>query len=418
MEVRDSIYCFEIARRSVGRAALHLGIENMSETALDVMADVLLNYLHRVGRSLSHLAETNGRTSAHVNLLDALRACEMEAAPAVQQMHLRDPNTDDSLYHKPNVASNSQSLMINANSRDWKGLACFLFGPKWLEDDEKQPVEQVAQASAGGGKQFPKAAESNKAQGWQAPYPDEIPHFPQASETCANPHPLAAKQILSLHSAAEDDGNLQTVEDEEAALQGIPDNAFLESSWGSMTAKKRKLEDEDVVMAEAADTEQSPATKKTKLNDGTADAAAAAKPDESAEKENSDEDKPKEEESKEAVEEKPDSHPHVPSFYPQPPSFIGNGQEGSIKVLDVDPTAEGPASEDKAEYSHQVRSSLVQLGSYWGSGWDGEPNTKLAVPVGRVEAQPMSSSIVPLGRASGSRVSRILEGSLDAAAMQ
>mmetsp|Transcript_20594 Transcript_20594/g.50573 ORF Transcript_20594/g.50573 Transcript_20594/m.50573 type:complete len:415 (+) Transcript_20594:65-1309(+) len=414
MEVRDSIYCFEIARRSVGRAALHLGIENMSETALDVMADVLLNYLHRMGRTLSHLAETNGRTSAHVNLLDALRTCEMEAAPAVQQMHLRDPNTDDSLYHKPNISSNSQNLTTNANSRDWKGLACFLFGPKWLEEDEK-PAEQVAQASAGGGKQFPKAAESNKARGWQAPYPDEIPHFPQASETCANPHPLDAKQILSLHSGEADDGKLQTAGDEEATLQGIPDDAFIESSWGSMASKKRKkLEDEDVVMADA-DKEQSPASKKTKLNEGNADAAKA---EENAETEKKDENEPKEEETKETTEEEPDSHPHVPSFYPQPPSFIGSGPEGSIKVLDVDAIAEGSAPEDKVEYSHQVRSSLVQLGSYWGSGWDAEPNTKLAVPVGRVEAQPVSSSIVPLGRASGSRVSRILEGSLDAAAMQ
>ncbi|KAL3934187.1 MAG: hypothetical protein SGBAC_010042 [Bacillariaceae sp.] len=387
----------------------------MSETALDVMADVLLNHLHRVGRTLSHLAETNGRTSAHVNLLDALRACEMEAAPAVQQMHLRDPNMDDSLYHKPQVPTTSQNLAGNANSRDWKGLACFLFGPKWLEEDEK-PAEQVSQASAGGGKQFPKSAGSNKTLGWQAPYPDEIPHFPQASETCANPHRLAAKQMLSLHSAAADDGTLQTAEDVEAKLQGVPDDAFTESPWGSVASKKRKVEDEDAVMTDADNKEQSPASKKAKLNDNTAD--AAAKPEDKAENEQKDEEKPKEEETKETVEEEPDAHPHVPSFYPRPPSFIGNGPEGSIKVLDVDTAAEGSAPEDKEQFSHEVRSSLVQLGSYWGSGWDGEPNTKLAVPVGRVEAQPASSSIVPLGRASGSRISRILEGSLDAAAMQ
>mmetsp|Transcript_76354 Transcript_76354/g.154977 ORF Transcript_76354/g.154977 Transcript_76354/m.154977 type:complete len:97 (+) Transcript_76354:1-291(+) len=91
--------------------------------------------------------------------------------------------------------------------------------------------------------------------------------------------------------------------------------------------------------------------------------------------------------------------------------------------------------------SRGVRSSLVKLGSgtsntiYWGSGWENNNNnnkqSSLAVPMGRKaglsgsaplgpggRTAPPDDPIVPLNRASGSRVSRVLEGSMDAAAMQ
>jgi len=76
----------------------------------------------------------------------------------------------------------------------------------------------------------------------------------------------------------------------------------------------------------------------------------------------------------------------------------------------------------------QVRSALVSLGQhYWGSGWDEHQSnekasetaasanlTNLVVPQGRAGADTsIQPQIVPLGRASGSRVSRILEGSMD-----
>jgi hypothetical protein len=76
-----------------------------------------------------------------------------------------------------------------------------------------------------------------------------------------------------------------------------------------------------------------------------------------------------------------------------------------------------------------VRSSLVHMGmqqqqqGYWGSYHtdDAQQAAILAnvrVPQGRLtednQGNP-SAVVVPLGRASGSRVSRILEGSMDAA---
>jgi hypothetical protein len=404
MEVPDSIYSFEIARRSVGRAALHLGIENMSETALDVMADVLLNYLSRVGKTLSHLVETNGRTSAHVNILDAFRACEMEASPAVQQLHLRDPHQDDQLY------TTVAAALDNSNTRDWKGLASFLYGPKWLDEKEE---EQLPNEPAGG-KHFPSSTGDEKTkpgQGWQAPYLDEVPQFPQASKTCANPHPLAPQVGLSLHRAKEeiDESNAESAEIE---LQNIPDDIFI-GSWGSMTSKRKKrvmISDasEDVEMIDAAKDSSSPAAKKIKLSNGNG--AKLTK------REKSEADKKKEESTEPNIPQT--SHPHVPSFYPEPPSVKATAKE-SRKVLDIESMPEQQFKEEiLSEGSHGVRSSLVQLGSYWGSGWDAPTvNTKLAVPLGRREGE-QRSAIVPLGRASGSRVSRILEGSMDAATMQ
>jgi hypothetical protein len=49
----DASYCTEIARRSVARAALHLGMEGMEGEALDVLGSVLLGYMEMVRFMLS-----------------------------------------------------------------------------------------------------------------------------------------------------------------------------------------------------------------------------------------------------------------------------------------------------------------------------------------------------------------------------
>lgn len=47
-EEKDKQYSHEIAKRSVARAALHLGITSMSSEALDVMGDALITFLERI----------------------------------------------------------------------------------------------------------------------------------------------------------------------------------------------------------------------------------------------------------------------------------------------------------------------------------------------------------------------------------
>lgn len=44
----DTAYCTEIARRSVARAALHLGMEGMEGEALDSLGSILLGYMEMV----------------------------------------------------------------------------------------------------------------------------------------------------------------------------------------------------------------------------------------------------------------------------------------------------------------------------------------------------------------------------------
>ena len=48
----DMEYCAELSRKAVARAALHLGIESISGDTLNVLGDVLLSYLERVGHAL------------------------------------------------------------------------------------------------------------------------------------------------------------------------------------------------------------------------------------------------------------------------------------------------------------------------------------------------------------------------------
>uniref|UniRef100_A0A7S4AG21 Transcription initiation factor TFIID subunit 8 n=1 Tax=Pseudo-nitzschia australis TaxID=44445 RepID=A0A7S4AG21_9STRA len=186
--VKDSVYSFEVARRAVGRAALHLGIDSMTEQALDVMADVLLQYLTRTGQAMSHLAESSRRTSAHVNVLDAFQACQLVTSPAVARLHLQEPEEEEDIIEKASegatsdgISSNgitgssngghhsisrSSSTSINGggvtqpngisstasqSSTGWKGLAAFAFGPKWLEETNEEDYlmeKSIAAANA------------------------------------------------------------------------------------------------------------------------------------------------------------------------------------------------------------------------------------------------------------------------------
>jgi hypothetical protein len=179
--VKDEIYSFEIARRVVGRAALHLGIDSMTEQALDVMADVLLQYLTRTGQALSHLVESSRRTSAHVNVLDTFQACQLVTSPAVGRLHLQEPEEEEEEILSPTTNINSStsadgtSLLTSTNNGNsntanggnasssstnpsngssmkssqksssysvtgWQGLAEFVFGPKWLEEKDEEDL--------------------------------------------------------------------------------------------------------------------------------------------------------------------------------------------------------------------------------------------------------------------------------------
>ena len=536
--IKDPMYTFEVARRAVGRAALHLGIDSMTEQSLDVMADILLQYLARTGRALSHLAESSRRTSAHVNVLDAFQACQLVTAPAVGRLHLQEPDEEEEeemvVAPKPSEGSTTEGVSVNggsggasavgspiasvprngtqpksnvsssssSSSTSWKGLASFVFGPNWLQekDDEEYLMELAAkngenasavqgrELAAGGGKVFPAALENGdgpelgvgdnqrrkRRKGWDAPYPDEIQTFPRASLTCANPHALPARVTGGLSTAASnvvayrkvdvdadeaDDDEQETVNE----LEALSDEVFLPESieesglvggsgWGSIDGKRKRdrptqnqvtnsTKDED------GDVEMQPSSaKKIKFAEGTktrdAKETGTGKP---------------------SPDQAEEEFLYVPTFYPRPPStkVVVDDRRTVVDGIDVrqqrllqqqrtqeqqeqqvfasSESLEGVSTPLRDASSRGIQSSLIRLGSansYWGSGWDKASSSAssslanaLAVPMGRKVAGPSASSgpggraapddpIIPMSRASGSRVSRVLEGSMDAAAMQ
>ena len=438
MDVREPIYTFEIARRSVGRAAFHLGIDTISEGALDVLADILLNYLNRVGRTLSHMVESSGRTSAHVNILDALHACELVASPAVERLHLR-PVPHDTAEDDDNDNDETSNVLFAGThkarthlSSDWKGLAAFLFGPKWLtSSDTDGESERTSQgnnneSNGTGGKVGPSTSDPPKkiAIGWNAPCLDEIPPFPVASEKCANPHPLVPYVGLSLHRAPEETemNQVEIGDSSHAELDHIPDKVFTGSSWGDIGKRKASSldetqhteEKEDVIMMTDADgalPATAPPRKKVKIDDGS---ALNVKDDEADAVNHT------KREEKDHQTQINKIRLHIPSFYPAPPLLKSSTAAQQGRTV-IDTSSLPPRVNESVESSKSVRSSLVQLGSYWGSGWDApDVDTSRAVPLGRNSSNegPSSDLVIPLVRASGSRVSRILEGSMDAAAMQ
>jgi hypothetical protein len=533
----------------VGRAALHLGIDSMTEQAIDVMADVLLQYLSRTGKALSHLAEASHRTSAHVNVLDAFQACQLVASPAVGRLHLQEPeeeeediistpvkksdgavaegatingtngsSTNPSGSPRASTPSNggasqpSNASSSSHSSTGWKGLAAFVFGPNWLQekDHDEYLMELTAkngadasngegrELSSGGGKVFPSSLENgnaddphggvgdmgalgrkrNRRKGWDAPFPDDVPAFPRASLSCANPHALPARVTGGLSSAAASGGvayrkvdvDAEEADEEEqealTELEALSDEVFLppiesdsasagDSAWGSIDGKnKRKLDPSAAATKdEDGDVEMQPSTKKVKFGvDSKIDKGNASQKNERIAGVKG-ESVPVEEE-----------FPYVPSFYPPPPSTkvvvddrrtVVDGmddrqqrllqQQRSQQQQEQQVFASDAANESldgastslrdamNIDSSRGVRSSLIRLGnnSYWGSGWDKASSSvssapTLAVPMGRKVGGASASGgktapddpIIPMSRASGSRVSRVLEGSMDAAAMQ
>lgn len=379
---RDDVYSFLIARRAAARAALHLGIDEMSAEALETLAGVLVAYLERLGAALASGVESSGRSSAHCNAMDALRAVEICTSPAVERLHIGGASD---VEQAAAVAAAAESATVLASTvagdpaqdRSWQGLAAFCFGPDWATTDAEQALEaeaeatmadaQQAAAGGGGGKVGP-ASSSKKEWGWKAPYPDEVPRFPLSQQEW---HPAIAAAGETLHTRVAEQKT-------DIADDDLPDAALV-SDWGSL---KRKLDEEQ---------EERP-TRKVRIDVETS-AAADHK----------------------ATEAKPGIE-YVPRFYPP---FPKPSDSIAKTVEDVEEEAESQASEavvSRDDPALKVRTALVELsGDYWGSGWEQQETSIPAVPAGRSSDAEVSASIVPLGRASGSRVSRILEGSMDAA---
>ncbi len=172
-EPKDYYYTQKLAQRSVARAALHLGMESMSQDTLHVLSDALLCYMEKIGSFMSHFVERDGgaaglvvdsehnttittssnsstkksrqvnqhasskkaisptgrivggnRWSGHVNVLDVLHAVECCTSHTVNQVDFNE--------EKSSSSTSSSVGELNHMNNSWEGLAEFLFGKDWL----------------------------------------------------------------------------------------------------------------------------------------------------------------------------------------------------------------------------------------------------------------------------------------------
>jgi Bromodomain associated len=399
----DLLYAHGIARRAVARAALHLGIDCMTGETLDTLSACLLTYLERLGGAMAHTSEASGRTSAHCHVLDALAAVELCTPPAAIQTTVATAmgSPIETLEASTNGESHIEGASSGASS--WKDLASFCFGPQWHQ-------------SSVGAASLVDALNGSSSAGWNAPYPEEVPHFPRVvtKSAVANPHPFPEpklhRQDVIIDGATEPEVTaLQDNED-------IPDTAFQDAAgWGGIRDEKPVTQSGDKRPLENADDEDSkPAAKRVKLHDGTAAATEGL-----------------------------DWAEALPTFYPPFPSKHMDDQrvvfaEGTAAAkMDATTTplhswtakATETAAEREAHPPTRLRVRTALLGSRTGvhrGGGDGPADSTRApsywgavsadrvVPAGRPAMDASAApSIVPIGRASGSRVSRILEGSME-----
>jgi len=224
----DSAYCTEVARRSVARAALHLGMEGMEGMALDALTSVYLGYMDMVGSTISTMVESSGRSSAHVNAYDAINAIEDCTAPAAAQLTSACGgvvgtssviDNDDENTENGDDESN-QYATEECQVSGWEELAKFLFGSDWysipLEGDGDDEALRLANAKIGFiyGKNSLSTKKSGltvNSNGAKKPGGKTIlPKMPESSATLTGTT-VKGKQISNFVSAAAASGGEKSV---------------------------------------------------------------------------------------------------------------------------------------------------------------------------------------------------------------
>jgi hypothetical protein len=395
----DRAYCHALAERAVARAALHLGCESMTGEAVDALAGVLLAYLERVGGALSTGTEASGRSSQHCHVLDAVRAVQVCTPPAGRLRQAAGEAVADDEQQHPAAHHHHHHQQ---QQQTWKDLAAFCFGPNWLARESVRRRMSIGAASpqiqevGRGGKVGPSAAATAEEQlaltGWDAPFPVEVPPFPASRLTQwhekLNPSLPKPETADKSEAAEEEEG-----EDPFSRAFGEWLGATL-----SQTDRKRKAE-------ETENEEEEPAKKRVRLAAGTAAVVAAAEKEEEEKGEEEDEANEK------PSPERRGRHPlYVPVFYPPFPATTEEGRRTVAAATEETATT-------TTDPTLKVRTALVQLGeqdpyAYWGQTTTGGVEEAVVVP-GKVSTEKSATTIRPLDRASLSRISRILEGSMD-----
>lgn len=306
----DELYTQQLTQRSIARAALHLGIQDMNVETFTVLQDALTQYLERVCNVLASNVEHSGRSSMHVNTLDAIRSIE-DCIP----------------------------------EGDWKGLERFLSGDADGTDE-----------------------------GWNAPLDghDGLMEYP-----------VKANDDL-VHG-----GKYAKIEGDDATKRALVP-AVVGGEANDVTSTMKGIAADQNVMSSTL--------KRKRDGEDTKDTEKTTKEQSSEVKLHS-------------------SASYVPNFLPPfPPKNTFTHSSYTSKPTKIPFHAE------------TIRSSLVQMGHYWGSmtadsSTDKMKKIVIQVPTGTKSEVPadgvhdknvrrIEDSIKPIARASTARVAKILEGSM------
>lgn len=443
----DSQYQTILTQRSVARAALHLGIETLPSNTLTVLQDALTQYIERVGRVISNNVEHSGRSSHHVNVLDAIRGVEDCALVDVATYHRLCQtimqNSMEKAEEKGKEADVEKIKSITqfmGSTGEWETLAQFLFGDNFFEDaDNDDEADEISITARESGKFAGKAAReqasakatNDSARGWNAPLDeyDSLVSFPiyrvgkraVASQNAnIGTSPYMPNEYGSVGKSLSNTGNGMAHSVFMNGFQAANNTNKGASDLDSKPSTKRKRED---------DTQESD-TKRSKTENGSASTKRNA--NETHQKNGDTAKDPngkkvsfingKGQANDNSLSSKSENLPgYVPKFLPPfPPKHTYT--KSSKPVIPAFQTFD----------TQDVKSSLVQLGnSYWGSiPSDIEYKTKETKKTEgisiKVTTQPLDPSRVgnaankglkeavrPISRASNARVSKILEGSMD-----
>jgi len=458
-------YSHEIAKRSAARAALHLGITSMSSDALDVMGESLINFLGRLGDCVASTAECSLRTSSHCNVLDAIQG--VETASNIKSnnalLEMMTPIIMDSSNNSSSSSSNGVARSNRrTNSSSWSSLAEFGYGESWNIARGTVSHRNNTVPTKNNGKDVPISlkrhqvilsgvdTDASNGRGWNAPYLDLIPIYPIRRLSNLKSKSFTLEEEASLHiTKSTIDGETSSSngtttaphcaeKKEDSILSNIPDNAYFQY-WGSTNSNYDQKQTTEEQNKNESTSKRSASTQNEAGDNNTTTHSLSEQQQQKKVKFSTDENtvhhfNP----ISTALQEDRNNRPnYIPNFLPYfPPSYTYQQPPSITSSSKVSPsfissnTAIATISKQNKNNNNILRKSLIQLHDVSPSATNSENEQSdilpLTVPSGVLSSsseQKQSSSsqnqqnhgnaIISLTKASGSRIPRILEGSMD-----
>jgi len=182
------------------------GVTECTVEVLDVLSDALIDFLEKVGNTISYNVEMSNRPSSHVNILDALEAIEL-------------------VFQQKNYIMKDSSSFTT-----WESLAEFAFGSQWYKEGKMREKQEREDGKSLTDTETPKITPEEEQQRWYAPYLDVVPYYPIVQKRGGRiPISLVAEEISTDNQEKLDEKAKEAESKIHAALQAIPDDYY----WGA-----------------------------------------------------------------------------------------------------------------------------------------------------------------------------------------